>query len=90
MGNNSFIVFLASINMITGAVYTLWAYNRIAFGNLKNLIIKENLDLDRNEFYLFFILIFGLFLLGLKPNCVFDLLHYPCSNIIEHAKLQLV
>lgn len=89
LGNNSFIVFLASINMITGAVYTLWAYNRIAFGNFKNLIIRENLDLDRSEFFLFLILIFSLFYLGLLPNIIFDTLHFSCSNIIEHAKLQL-
>lgn len=88
--NNSFVVFLASINMITGAAYTLWAYNRIAFGNLKNLIIKENLDLDRNEFYIFFILVYFLFLMGVVPNFIFNLLHVDCANIIEHAKLQLI
>ena len=88
--NTSLIVLLASINMVTGAVYTLWAYNRIAFGNIKNLIIKDNLDLTRNEFYIFAILIYFLLLLGLQPNVVFDLLHWDCMNIIEHIKLSLI
>lgn len=87
LSNNSFVVFLASINMVTGAAYTLWAYNRIAFGNIRNLVIKKNTDLDRSEFYLFMLLIFFLAVMGLMPNIVFDILHVDCMNIIEHCKL---
>ena len=86
---NSVATVLASINMVTGAAYTLWTYNRIAFGNIKNLIIKNNLDLNRKEFYIYFILIILLFIMGIVPNFIFDYLHNDCSNIIEHARLQL-
>lgn len=89
ISQNTLIVFLASINMITGAVYMLYALNRVIFGNLKNLFIQQNLDLDRSEFYLYFILIYFLFLLGLQPNFIFNWLHIDCANIIEHIKLQV-
>jgi proton-translocating NADH-quinone oxidoreductase chain M len=88
-GNNSIVVALASLNMIIGAVYTLWSYNRIAFGNIKNLTIKKHLDLDRSEFYLFAILTVMLFLMGIFSDIILDNFHVSCSNLIEHAKLQL-
>jgi NADH:ubiquinone oxidoreductase subunit 4 (subunit M) len=72
ISQNTLVVFLASINMVTGAVYMLYALNRVIFGNLKNLFIQQNLDVDRNEFYLYSILIYFLFLLGLQPNFVFN------------------
>lgn len=89
LGNNSLMVFLASINMVTGAVYTLWSYNRIAFGNFKNKILKKNMDLDRIETYIFLILLYFLLLMGIFPNVIFDILQGDCSNIIEHSKISL-
>jgi NADH:ubiquinone oxidoreductase subunit 4 (subunit M) len=73
--HNSIMVALASINMITGAAYTLWAYNRIAFGNIKDIYIKYHFDLTRIEFYLYFFLTVLLFAMGLFPNFFLEYLH---------------
>ena len=55
--------FFASTSMVLGAVYTLWTYNRVFFGNLRNLFLISYKDLDRKESYLFLLLIFVLFLM---------------------------
>jgi NADH-quinone oxidoreductase subunit M len=86
----STLVFLASTSMVLGAIYSLWTFNRISFGNLRNLTLKNYSDLTRNEFYIFVVLLYFLFLMGLQPSIIFDNLHFECLNIIEHIKLQLV
>ena len=87
-GLNTIVVFLAASNMVLGTIYTLWTLNRILFGNIKNLTIKKHSDLDRNEFYLFLILLLILITTGLCPNIILNNLHINCSNIIEQIKLQ--
>lgn len=86
----STLVFLASTSMVLGAIYSLWTFNRISFGNLRNLTLRNYSDLTRNEFYIFVVLLYFLFLMGLQPSIIFDNLHFECLNIIEHIKLQLV
>ena len=86
---SSIVVFFAAFSMILGAVYTLWAYNRIFFGNLKNLSIKYSMDLRRHEAYLFIYLIVVLLIMGIYSQIFLDSFHTPVSNIIEHTKQQL-
>ena len=87
---SSIVVFFAAFSMILGAVYTLWTYNRIFFGNLKNLSIKSSLDLNRHEAYLFGILIIILLIMGIYSKLFLDSFHINCVNIIEHSKQQLI
>lgn len=72
---NTFAVLIASINMVTGAAYTLWALNRVNFGNLKTSFILNYGDLNRLEFYIFSLLTFIMLLMGFFPNFVLDILH---------------
>lgn len=72
---NTFAVLIASINMVTGAAYTLWALNRVNFGNLKTSFILNYGDLNRLEFYIFSLLTFIMLLMGIFPNFVLDILH---------------
>jgi NADH:ubiquinone oxidoreductase subunit 4 (subunit M) len=76
--------------MILGAVYTLWTYNRIFFGNLKNLSIKSSMDLNRHEAYLFSILIVILLVMGVYSKLFLDSFHINCVNLIEHTKQQII
>ncbi len=78
--------FFASTSMVLGAVYTLWTYNRIFFGNLKNLFLVSYKDLDRKESYLFLLLIFVLFLMGIFSYLFLDTLLVDSINLLEHAK----
>ena len=75
--------------MVLGAVYTLWTYNRIFFGNIKILILTKYKDLNRKEFLLFSILIVILFIMGIAPYIFLDSMYTDCINILEHAKIRL-
>ena len=83
---NTIVVFFAAFSMVLGAVYTLWTYNRIFFGNLKNLSINSSMDLNRHEAYLFLSLIVILFTMGLYSGLFLDNLHINCVNLLEHTK----
>jgi NADH:ubiquinone oxidoreductase subunit 4 (subunit M) len=72
---NTVMAVFASINMITGAAYTLWAYNRIAFGNVRDVYVTHHLDLIRREFYVFGLLLVLLFVVGLQPSSLLSSLH---------------
>lgn len=50
---NTTICVLAGTGMILGGGYSLWLYNRIAFGNLKVQAIKQFSDMNRREFMVF-------------------------------------
>lgn len=82
--------FFASTSMVLGAVYTLWTYNRIFYGNLRNLFLVSYKDLDRKETYLFLILIFMLFLMGIFPYLFLDTILVDTVNLLEQAKLGLM
>ena len=73
--------------MVLGAVYTLWTYNRIFFGNLRTVSLLIYKDLDRKETYLFLILIFLLFLMGIFSYIFLDIMLIDCISLLEHAKL---
>jgi NADH-quinone oxidoreductase subunit M len=78
--------FFAATSMVLGAVYTLWTYNRIFFGNLRNLFLISYKDLDRKETYLFILLTFLLFLMGIFSYLFLDTFLVDSVNILEHAK----
>lgn len=86
----STLVFIAATSMVLGAVYSLWTFNRLSFGNLRNLTLKNYSDLTKNEIYIYSVLLYFLFLLGLQPSIIFENLHFECLNIVEHIKLQIV
>jgi NADH-quinone oxidoreductase subunit M len=78
---NSFAVLIASINMVTGAAYTLWALNRVNFGNLKSSFILHYGDLNRLEFYVFCLLTVLMILMGIYPNSILAILHSTSSFV---------
>jgi len=75
--------------MVLGAVYTLWSFNRIFFGNVRVLSLTSFKDLDRKEAALFTTLLFLLLLMGICPYLFLDTMFIDCVNVLEHAKGQL-
>lgn len=84
---NFWAVFFAATSMVLGAVYTLWTFNRIFFGNLRSLSITSYKDLTRKECALFVAPVFSLFLRGLVPHYFFNVFFIDSLNILEHARL---
>jgi NADH-quinone oxidoreductase subunit M len=85
--HNFWATFFASTSMVLGAVYTLWSFNRIFFGNIKVLSLSYYKDLDRKEIHLFAILLFMLFLMGIQPYLLLDTMLVDSVNILRHAEM---
>jgi proton-translocating NADH-quinone oxidoreductase chain M len=56
---NTTATFFSATGVILGGAYSLWLFNRIAFGNLKVQYISKFLDLSFREFVVFIPLMLG-------------------------------
>nr|QWK44888.1 NADH dehydrogenase subunit 4 [Saccharina subsessilis] len=75
---NSTACFFAATSMILGGGYSLWLFNRIAYGNIKMV----GLDLSFREFMIFLPLILGTLFMGIYPNLFFSAMHATVSNLV--------
>lgn len=77
---------LASSSIIFSAAYTIYMYNRIAFGGKSSAYFKVNLpDINKREFTLLISLIILTVLFGIYPAPILDGLHYNVSSLIFHS-----
>lgn len=83
-GVNSTAVFFGAITLILGGAYSLWVYNRLAYGNLKLYYLSYYYDLTFREFSIFLPLIFGVIVLGIYPDLFMQLIHSNVLNIVVH------
>lgn len=80
---NSSITFLGATGVIIGGAYSLWLFNRIAYGNLKTQYTTEFLDLTPREFVVFLPLILGTLVLGIYPNIFLTSIHMSVNTLVE-------
>jgi len=74
---------LASSSIIFSAAYTIYMFNRIAFGGSFSKFFKRSVnDLDRREFFILFTLVMFTIILGVYPAPILDGLHYSVSSLI--------
>lgn len=74
---------LAASSIVFSAAYSIYLFNRVAFGGSFSLYFRENLlDLNRREFCMLFALVFLTVFLGIYPSVVLDGLHYASSSLI--------
>jgi NADH-ubiquinone oxidoreductase chain 4 len=79
---------LASSSIVLSAAYTIYMFNRIAFGGKYSKLFKVNLpDLNKREFFILFILVMYTVLLGIYPIPILDGLHYSVSLLIYFSPL---
>ena len=73
----------ASSSIVFSAAYTIYMYNRIAFGGALSKLIKINLpDVNKREFFILLTLVLFTVVLGIYPAPVLDGLHYSVSSLI--------
>jgi NADH-ubiquinone oxidoreductase chain 4 len=73
----------ASSSIVFSAAYTIFMFNRIAFGGSFSKYFKKNIyDLNIREFYILFTLVAFTILLGIYPSIILDGLHYSTSSYI--------
>jgi NADH-ubiquinone oxidoreductase chain 4 len=79
---------LASSSIVLSAAYTIYMFNRIAFGGKYSKLFKVNLpDLNKREFFILFVLVLYTVLLGIYPMPILDGLHYSVSLLIYNASM---
>lgn len=79
---NKFYAMLIATSLVLGAVYMLWLYRRIMFGEITNPEVEALEDLSCREWIVFIPLIILTFLLGIYPSIITDLLHNPVLGLI--------
>jgi len=80
---NSSITFLGATGVIIGGAYSLWLFNRIAYGNIKTQYTQIFLDISPREFIVFLPLILGTLVVGIYPNVFLDSIHMSVNYLIE-------
>jgi len=74
---------LASSSIVFSAAYTIYMFNRIAFGGSFSKFFEANLsDLNKREFLILFTLALFTVILGVYPAPLLDGLHYSVSSLI--------
>src|ERR1700749_2130243 len=72
----------ASTSIILSAAYTIYMFNRIAFGGKLSKYFKVNIpDLTKREFTILIILVIFTVILGIYPSPIIDGLNYNMSNL---------
>jgi NADH-ubiquinone oxidoreductase chain 4 len=77
---------LASSSIVFSAAYTIYMFNRIAFGGSFSKDFRANLaDINKREFFILFTLVLFTVILGIYPIPILDGLHYSSSSLIYSA-----
>lgn len=73
----------ASSSIVFSAAYTIYMFNRIAFGGYYSKLLNVNIpDLNKREFLILITLVIFTVILGIYPNPILDGLHYSVSCLI--------
>ena len=80
---NTTVTVFAATSLVLGGCYSLWLFNRIAYGNLKTQYVSSYIDINKREFYIFFPFVLGTLILGVCPNIVLDTIHMSVNLLVE-------
>lgn len=81
-----FLGILASSSIIFSAAYTIFMFNRIAFGGrYSSYFINYLSDLSKREFVILLFLVIFTVLFGVYPSPILDGLHYSVSSLIYYT-----
>jgi len=76
----------ASLSIIFSAAYTIYMFNRIAFGGSYSKYFLFNIpDLNKREFFILISLVVATVVFGIYPNTILDGLHYNVSSLIYES-----
>lgn len=78
----------ASLSIIFSAAYTIYMFNRIAFGGSYSKYFLFNIpDLNKREYFILISLVVATVVLGIYPNTILDGLHYNVSSLIYESPI---
>lgn len=73
---------IGATSVIFSAVYSLWLYNRIAFGTLKGNYFSKFADMSFREFFICFLFAVLTILFGLETSFINDVLDRPIRFLL--------
>lgn len=76
------VALFASMTLILSASYTLWMYKRIFFGPVGNQYVAEFKDITFTEKINYILLAGGVFLVGLYPQPIIDVLRVTIGHLL--------
>ncbi len=80
---NSTATFISASSMIIGGCYSLWLFNRISYGNIKTQYLKDYIDINKREAFIFLPLISGTIAIGLYPEIFLNSIHMSVNMLFE-------
>jgi NADH-quinone oxidoreductase subunit M len=75
--------FLGALGMILGGAYSLWLFNRIAYGNVKLQYIALSGDINKREFLAVLPILCCVFFFGILPNYCLETLEFSVLHLLE-------
>lgn len=84
--SNIFITVLAATGGVFGAAYSLWLFNRTAFGNIRLTYISHFQDVDRREFFVFLPCIILVLIMGIYPEVFLNVMHSSVQHLVEQIQ----
>nr|YP_010164021.1 NADH dehydrogenase subunit 4 [Thalassiosira nordenskioeldii]QRK25924.1 NADH dehydrogenase subunit 4 [Thalassiosira nordenskioeldii] len=84
---NTSATFISATGMIIGGCYSLWLFNRISYGNLKIQYLKNYIDINKREAFIFLPLILGTLVIGLYPGVFLSSMHMSVNMLIEFTHI---
>jgi len=76
----------ASSSIVFSAAYTIYMFNKIAFGGSFSKFFEANIsDVNKREFFILLTLVIFTVVLGVYPAPILDGLHYSVSSLIYNS-----
>ena len=83
---NTWVAALAATGVILGAVYMLYLYRRVIFGQLTKEHLMKIGDLSRREMLVFAPLLILVLWMGVYPSSFLDIMHVSVNNLIDRVE----
>ena len=83
---NTWVAVLAATGIILGAAYMLYLYRRVFFGVLEKADLKNILDLNMREVFVFAPLVVATLWIGIYPGPFLEVMDASVANLVEQHK----
>lgn len=77
------IALFAASTLVIGAVYTLWMYKRVFYGQIGSEGVAMLRDVDGLEITIFILIAIPVFFIGLYPAPLLDIFHSTIAHLLE-------
>merc|ERR1712127_953932 len=84
---NNTITFFSATGMVLGGCYSLWLFNRIAYGNLKTQFLISFNDINFREGLILLVLLIGTLIMGIYPDIFLNPMHMSVNVLLEQMNV---